>query len=170
MAVHVLTTTEEGTRCALLAAKRLADGFRTRIVLLVPKLTSDAAPSDPTGNRGALTTRQYEALASSVGVDADVIPCVCWRPDDVLHGLLGRSSLVVIGGRRNRAWPSPERRLANRLAGEGYPVVFAEIGAESVRAAWSSSPGARESRTSSSDRASVRGGRFSCAAQSSTGS
>lgn len=134
-AVHVLMTTEEGTRCALLAAKRLADGFKTRIVLLVPTRASDPAPSDPASSPAALTTRRYEALASSVGVDADVVPCVCWRPDDVLHALLGRSSLVVIGGRRKRAWPSPEWRLANRLAGEGYPIVFAEIGAGSARAA-----------------------------------
>jgi hypothetical protein len=63
-----------------------------------------------------------------------VLFCVCQRLDDGAHQLLGRSGLVVVGGRRRLWWPSREQRLAERLMGEGYPVVFVQVGARATRA------------------------------------
>jgi hypothetical protein len=63
-----------------------------------------------------------------------VLLCVCQRLDDVAHQLLGRSGLVIVGGRRRVWWPSREQRLVDRLTGEGYPVVFAQVGTRTARA------------------------------------
>jgi hypothetical protein len=61
-------------------------------------------------------------------VHVNVIFCVCHRYDDVVHQLLGRSALLIVGGRTRTWWPTREERLASRLAREGYPVVFAQVG------------------------------------------
>jgi hypothetical protein len=63
-----------------------------------------------------------------------VLFCVCQRLDDVAHQLLGRSGLVIVGGRRRLWWRSREQRLVDRLIGEGYPVVFVQVGARTTRA------------------------------------
>jgi hypothetical protein len=125
----VLATTPEGTRSALTSAKRLIDGLDARVVLLVPRLTSFAARFDPSSDERAVLVDEHRALAASVGVHVTVLFCVCHRYDDVVHQMLGRSSLVIVGGRRRALWPSREERLVGRLSAEGYPVVFAQVGA-----------------------------------------
>jgi hypothetical protein len=77
---------------------------------------------------------EHRKLAADVGVHAAVVFSVCSRLADVAHQLLGMSELVIIGGRRRVWWPSREQRLAERLTGEGYPVVFADVGALARRA------------------------------------
>lgn len=133
-AVYVLATTEEGTRAALTSAKRLTDGLEARIVLLVPRLTSLAVPFDPASEERAAIVEAYRALAASVGADVTVLFCVSQRPDDVVRQMLGRSSLVIVGGRRNALWPSREQRLVRRLTAEGYPVALAQVGSEHASA------------------------------------
>lgn len=128
--VHVLGTTVEGTRCALRSAKQLTEGSDAEIVLLAPRVTSFFSAFDPGSNERAVVIQEHLELADRVGVDATVLFCVCQRLDDVVHQLLGRSSLVVVGGRRGTCWPSREQRLVRRLTGEGYPVVFVQVGAE----------------------------------------
>ncbi len=110
-------------------AKRLADGVDARVVLVVPKLESSSVPFDPASDEGAGLVDEYRALAASLGVHVTVLFCVCQRHDDVVHRMLGRSFLLVVGGRRRVWWPSREERLVSRLFVEGYPVVFAQVGA-----------------------------------------
>ncbi len=64
-----------------------------------------------------------------------VLPCACRRYDDVVHSMLDRSSLLIVGGQKRAWWPSREERLVARLLAEGYAVVFAQVGAERVPAA-----------------------------------
>lgn len=129
LSVHVLATTPDGTRCALTIAKRLTDGLDARVVLLVPRLSSFAARFDPAGPERAALVDAYRALAADVGVHVNVLFCVCHRYDDVVYQMLGRSSLVIIGGRHRLWWPGREERLVSRLSAEGYPVVFADVDA-----------------------------------------
>ena len=68
------------------------------------------------------------------GVNVTVLVCVCQRLEDVVHQMLGRSSPVLVGGRRRSWWPTREQRLVRRLIGEGYPVVFAQVGATPLQA------------------------------------
>jgi hypothetical protein len=128
--VHVLATTVEGTRCALTSAKRLTERLHARVVLLVPRLTSFSVPFDPASDEAAVLIDEHRALAASIGVHVTVLLCVCQRYGDVVHQMLSQSSLLVIGGRKRVWWPSREERLVSRLFAEGYPVVFAQVGAD----------------------------------------
>jgi hypothetical protein len=132
--VHVLATTTEGTACALGSAKRLAGGLDAQVVLLVPCVTHVGAPFDPSGHERTTLIDWYRALAAEVGVHANVLFCVCHWCDDVVHQMLGRSSLLIVGGRRRLWWPTREERLVSRLSAEGYPVVFAQVGARPATA------------------------------------
>ena len=132
LSVHVLATTAEGTKCALTHARRLTDGLEARIVLLVPRLTSFDEPADPSSNNGVLNVREYRALAASVGAHVTVLTCLVQRLADVVHAMVGRSSLLIVGGRRRIWWPSREQRLVERLTAQGYAVIFAQIGADAL--------------------------------------
>ncbi|MGE0702502.1 MAG: hypothetical protein AB7F99_07390 [Vicinamibacterales bacterium] len=129
LSVNVLATTHDGTRCALGVAKRLTGSLDAQVVLLLPRLASSAGGFDPASQERSTLVDKYRALAADVGVHAKVLFCVCHRYDDVVHQMLGRSSLIVLGGRKRISWPTREERLVSRLTKEGYPVVFAQVGA-----------------------------------------
>ena len=132
--VAVLATTEEGTRCALESARRLTGDLGAKVVVLVPDVRSYAVPSRAASDEGRALANRYRTLADSLDVNATVLVCVCWSAIDVAHQMLGRSSPVLVGGRRRPWWPTREQRLVRRLIGEGYPVVFAQVGATPVLA------------------------------------
>jgi hypothetical protein len=127
LSVHVLATTHDGTRCALEVAKRLTGGLDAQVVLLVPRLASFADRFDPASEEHGGLVDAHRALAADVGVHVKVLLCVCHRHDDVVHQMLGQSSLLIVGGRRRTWWPTREERLVSRLARESYPVVFAQL-------------------------------------------
>jgi hypothetical protein len=129
LSVKVLATTHDGTRCALDVAKRLTGGLDAQVVLLLPRLASLAGGFDPTSEERDALVDEHRALAADVGVHVNVLFCVCHGYDDVVHQMLGQSSLLVVGGRRRTWWPTREQRLVSRLGREGYPVVFAQVGA-----------------------------------------
>jgi hypothetical protein len=126
--VHVLATTPEGTRSALMAAKRLTDGLDARVVLLVPRLPSLGSVLDSGDPQRATLIDAQLSLAAQVGVRISLWFCMCHTDDEVVHQMLGRSSLLIVGGQKRMWLPSREERLVRRLAGEGYPVVFAHTG------------------------------------------
>lgn len=130
----VLATTVEGTRCALESAKRLTGDLDARVVLLVPDVRSYSIPFNPAGDDRLDIVAEHRTLVASLDLDATVLVCVCRRVTDVVRQMLGRSSLVIVGGHRGTWWPSREQRLVHRLIGEGYPVVFAQVGAREVQA------------------------------------
>ena len=125
--IYVAATTHEGTRCALVAAKRLADGLNARIVVLVPHVVSYVVPLDLPTEDPTVLIDEYRALASSADVDAAVRLCLCRRRLDVFKALLGDHATIVIGGRRGRWWPSVAQRTARRLRREGFDVAFIEM-------------------------------------------
>jgi hypothetical protein len=129
LSVNVLATTHDGTRCALDVAKRLIDGLDAQVVLLLPKLAPFAGVFDPASQERSTLVDEHRALAANVGVHVKVLFCVCHRYDDIVHQMLGRSSLLIVGGKTRTWWPTREERLVSRLSGAGYPVVFARVGA-----------------------------------------
>jgi len=130
LSVHVLATTHDGTKCALDVAKRLTAGLEARVVLLLPRLASFAGGFDPSGQERPRLVDEHRALAADVGLQVEVLFCVCQRYDDVVHQMLGRSSLLIVGGKTRTWWPTSEERLVSRLCTEGYAVVFAQVAAE----------------------------------------
>jgi hypothetical protein len=139
MPVYVLATTTAGTRCALNSARHLTRGLTARVVLLVPQLRSSSLVLDSKARRSAIVD-EHHAVASSLGMNLTVHLCVCHRLDDVAHQLTGRSSLLIVGGHRNPLWWSREERLVGRLIGQGYPVLFARVGAEPATTGFGSGP------------------------------
>jgi len=118
--VAVLSTTPDGTRAALLAARHAG---HTRAVLFVPR-----AAMSPTSM--ADTVEDYRALAHEAGVTVSVHVCICRRPDDIAQLLGAGDATVVLGGARRRWWPTRAQRLARRLAKHGHRVVFADVRAD----------------------------------------
>jgi hypothetical protein len=131
----VLATTKEGTRQALADARRLTGELDAEVRLLVPRLARAGAPFDASGSERDALIDESLALAAEVGLHATALFCVCDRLDDVAHQLLGRSSLLIVGGRRRVWWPTREELLVGRLSREGYIVVFAQVGAGPAREA-----------------------------------
>ena len=120
LSVVVIATTMEGTRRALMSARQIAGGRDASATLLVPRRPSSSA-------NGSHVTQKARTLLAAVGLEATVHVCVCRDVGDIVQLMLGRSSLLVIGGRRSALWLTREERLARRLSGQGYSVVFAEV-------------------------------------------
>jgi hypothetical protein len=116
--VYVLATTVEGTRQALMTANRLTHGGP--VAVLAPRRSS--APAE-----WSEVTKGVRALIADIGLTATVHVCVCRDSADAVRQMLGRSTLLVIGGHGRLFWPTREQRLARRLTGLGYPVVFAQV-------------------------------------------
>jgi hypothetical protein len=125
LTIHVIATSDEGTERALIEARKLSEGLRGRIVVLVPHQVSYAIPLTNPAEAPDVIGERYRMLGSAAGVDATVRLCFCRRTDDVFRSLLIEESVVVIGGRRQRWWPSRAERVARRLARAGHHVVFA---------------------------------------------
>jgi hypothetical protein len=133
MSVYVLATAHDGTRRALDVAKRLTSGLDAKVVLVVPRLASVASGFNPASQERNALIDTHRALAADIGVHVKVLFCVCHRYEDVVHQMLGQSSLLIVGGRRRTWWPTHEERLVSRLTREGYPVVFAQVGTQPLR-------------------------------------
>jgi hypothetical protein len=125
--VHVLATSPEATRSALLSAKRLSAGVDAQIKLLLPRVQSIVAPFDPSTSERAALVEAYRRLAASLDLDPIILFCVCYRIEDVVHQMIGRSAPIIIGARLRAWWPSRERRLVNRLSADGYTVVVVPL-------------------------------------------
>jgi hypothetical protein len=124
--LQVIATTAEGTRAALVEARRLAS--RTEpIVLLVPHVTTLATLRQGPDHNARLV-EGYRALASATGVEAIVRLCHCVSYRDVVRWMLDRPSLIVIGGRRRWLWPTTAQRMVRAVQRAGHRVVFADVG------------------------------------------
>src|SRR3954452_2517751 len=104
--VQVIATTPEGTRVALAEARRLvADAAGSAIVLLVPQEISSAIGHGDPRDTGQVAAR-YRDLAAGEGVKAIVRLCLCRGHREMFRWMLGHPSVIVIGGRRRRWWPT----------------------------------------------------------------
>ena len=125
--IVVLATTADGTRAALGEAKRISGQCTSaRIILLVPRVVSYLTPPDGPREAAAIT-EQYRELVSRAGAEAAVHLCVCRRRDDMLRSMVSRQSLIVVGGRCRRWWPTSEQQIARNVKNMGYASRFVEV-------------------------------------------
>ena len=124
--VHVVATSYEGTKCSLLAAKRLAEAIDAQVVLIVPHVTSYSLSPLTETDDPAILIDEYRALASAVQVEATVRLCLCRRSEDVFRTMLHGRSIVVVSGHWRRWWPTAAQRTAGLLVTAGHQVVFVE--------------------------------------------
>jgi hypothetical protein len=123
--VHVIATSLDGTREALEAATVFARGLSGRVVVFVPRASSNvrSPQRDTTADRAEAALR---GLADSCTPRPSVLSCVCEHAIDVVQ--LIRSQLpVFIGGEARMWWPTAEQRLARALTRLGCHVMFVHV-------------------------------------------
>jgi K+-sensing histidine kinase KdpD len=122
--LHIIATSEEGTRAALREARRLARRLHVaRTVLLVPCTPSQGIAATDEHIR---TVDNYRQMASETGVDVTVRMCFgsSWR--GLCQWMLPPGSTTVVGGKRRWWWPTRAQRLVHTLKRAGHQIVFAD--------------------------------------------
>jgi hypothetical protein len=122
--LHIIATSEEGTRAALKEAWRLTRRLNvTRTVLLVPcTLPQGIAATD----EDISTVDNYRQMAKQTGIDVTVRMCVGTTFRGLSRWMLPPGSTTVVGGRRRWWWPTRAQRMAHALKRAGHQIVFAD--------------------------------------------
>jgi len=122
--LHVIATSEEGTRAALRAARQLTRRLKVaRTVLLV---SCTPAQTIAAADERVDTVENYRQMARETGVEVTVRMCFgsTWR--ELARWMLPPGSTMVVGGRRRWWWPTPAQRIADALKRAGHEIVFAD--------------------------------------------
>ena len=125
MHLNVIFTTAGGTRAALEAASRLAEGLNASLTILAPLAVPHRLPLDQPMVSPDHVRRQIlsilPGLVAESGVRIEI--CMCRDQLECLQQSLPPGSLVFLGGRPSlRA--RRDRRLETALRGLGHEVVF----------------------------------------------
>lgn len=132
--VHVVATTVDGTRAALMAAVPLARGLTTGLMIVVPHVVSCVAEREIPAESAELMAARYKVIARAVGADVvEVETFTSVGLDDLVARLCACDATVVVGGPVGRWLTSPEERFANRLTLAGCRVMFAASGASTTQ-------------------------------------
>jgi hypothetical protein len=122
--LHIIATSEEGTRAALRAARQLRRRLNVaRTVLLVPCTPAQTIAAI---DGRVDTAENYRQMASETGVDVTVRMCFGSTCRELARWMLPPGSTTVVGGRRRWWWPTPAQRMADALKRAGHQVVFAD--------------------------------------------
>jgi hypothetical protein len=122
--LHIIATSEEGTRAALRAARQLTRRRKVaRTVLIVP--CTPAQTIAATDER-VDTVENYRQMASETGVDVTVRMCFGSTCCELARWMLPPGSTTVVGGRRRWWWPTHAQRMADALKRAGHQIVFAD--------------------------------------------
>ena len=122
--LHIIATSEEGTRAALRAARQLKRRLKVaRTVLLVPCTSAQAIA---TTDERLDTVENYRQLASETGIEVTVRMCFGSSCRELARWMLPPGSTTVVGGRRRWWWPTRAQRMADALKRAGHQIVFAE--------------------------------------------
>jgi hypothetical protein len=122
--LHIIATSEEGTRAALKAVRQLTARLKVaRTVLLVPCAPAQTiAPTDEHVD----TVENYRLMARETGVDVTVRVCFGSTCRELARWMLPPGSTAVVGGRRRWWWPTRAQRMADALQRAGHQIVFAD--------------------------------------------
>jgi hypothetical protein len=122
--VIVIFTTTEATLAALRVAVSLSRACNASVRLIAQQSPTHAAPADSAPSRSPVESSDFRRrLAQEIDARVDVLVCVYRRVADLARTLLGRHSLVVIGGRASW-WPTRQERLRRALESQGHYVLF----------------------------------------------
>jgi hypothetical protein len=111
---------------ALRTAGALAGQLGGRITLLVPEVVPFHLPLNKPPVLHEWNERRFRVLAAGCPVETSVRFYLCRDRDETLADVLEPRSLVVIGGKKKRWWPSPEGGLAEKMRGLGHEVILTE--------------------------------------------
>jgi hypothetical protein len=124
--VAVVFTSGPATLAALQRAGSLADRLGARITLIVPQIVPYPLPLETPPVLIDFSEQRLQQIVADSPVEMAVQIHLCRDRAETLKVVLGRRSLVVIGGRR-RWWRTGEQRLAQQLRRAGHEVIFTEM-------------------------------------------
>ena len=122
--LHIIATSEEGTRAALREARQLTRRLKVaRTVLLVPCAPAQAIAAT---DERVDAVENYRQLARETGVDVTVRMCFVSTSLELSRWMLAPGSTTVVGGRRRWWWPTRAQRMAHALKRAGHDIVFVD--------------------------------------------
>jgi len=122
--LHIIATSEEGTRAALREARRLVQRLNVaRTVLLVPCTPPQQIAAT---DEQIHTVNNYRQIAREAGVDVIVRICFGATCGGLSQWMLPPGSTTIVGGRRRWWWPTRAQRMVHALKRAGHQTVFAD--------------------------------------------
>lgn len=125
--IAVVFTSVESTLGALKRAGALADRLSARITLVVPQVVPYPLPLTSPPVLVDFNERRFRVIAGQSRVETTVRVYLCRDRLETLGAVLRQHSLVVVGGRKRRWWPTAEEALAKALRRAGHEVIFSEM-------------------------------------------
>ena len=113
--ISVVFTSVESTLAALREAANLANCLGARITLLVPQPVPYALPLERPPVLLEFNEKRFRVIASESLVETSVRIFLCRDKVRTLISVLRPGSLVVVGGRKRRCWPTRDQKLAREL-------------------------------------------------------
>jgi hypothetical protein len=123
--IAVVFTSVESTLAALKEAGNLANSLGAQIKLVVPQVVPYPLPLETPPVLVEFNENRFRVIASKSPVETSVHIYLCRDRFETLASVLKSGSIVVLGGRK-RWWPTKDERLARKLRGAGYEVLFKE--------------------------------------------
>ena len=124
--VSVVFTSVDSTLTALREAGDLAATLGARITLLVPQVVPFPCPLETPPVLVEFNERRFSVIASQRPVETRVQIYLCRDRIQALTSVLAPGSIIVIGGRKRRWWPTKDETLARALRRAGFEVIFKE--------------------------------------------
>lgn len=128
--IVVVFTGVPGTQAALNAAGAMARHLNTKVRLIAPQAIPYAYDLDRSPIAAGFTERLLADLVGKTtngSTETAIEIYLCRDRLQTMLEVLKPNSLVVIGGRKRRWWPTKESILAKKLRSHGHEVVFAPI-------------------------------------------
>jgi len=126
--VEVIYTTDQGTKHALQKAWALAQDLGARVRIVFVYAVPYTLPLGKPAISLPFLQNKLVKLADDFPGQASVQIFLCREVLRALQDALPQTSLVVLGGRRRRWWPTKGQRMESRFKKLGYQVIFAESG------------------------------------------
>jgi K+-sensing histidine kinase KdpD len=124
--VYVLFTSFEETLRAVRVARRFAEALRSRVTVVHLRPVAFGAPLEAPAGCSPVETDEFAERLQAQDSDARVKVCLCRDARQVVRMALPDASLVVIGRRRRRWWPTRADRWRRTLEAAGFLVVVAD--------------------------------------------
>ena len=127
--LKVIFTDLPKTAAALAIARTMAKGLGARITLLVAQVVPYPLPLAAPDVPIEFTERLMEPLACDQGdaEDTAIEILLCRDREEAIRGAVPPDSLVIVGARKQRWWPSWERSLAKVLRQDGRRVLVVTV-------------------------------------------
>ena len=124
--ISVVFTSVESTLAALKEAGSLASSLGARITLLVAQVVPYPLPLETPPVLVEFNEKRFRVIASDSPVETHVQIYLCRDNVQTLTQVLVPGSIVVVGGRKRKWWPTADEMLARELRRAGHEVIFKE--------------------------------------------